>query len=152
MEYLEKGNVSQRKFFLLGLKFMGHITVLVVEDDSLARLGLKLSLEDTNEFEVIAEASDGQEAVEQALNRQPNVILMDVGLPLMNGVEACRRIKSSLPEATILMLSSHIDKETIDKSFDAGADGYCYKEIGHARLTQIMKEVACGKLTARIWT
>jgi DNA-binding NarL/FixJ family response regulator len=131
---------------------MESIKVLVCEDDTLTRLGLILVLNNTGEFKVIGEASDGQEAIAQALRFKPNLILMDVALPVLDGLEACRRIKSSLPQAAILMLSSHFDKQTVDDSLEAGADAYCSKEISDTKLAQIMKDCANHQLTARVWS
>ncbi|MDZ4836250.1 MAG: response regulator transcription factor [Candidatus Melainabacteria bacterium] len=116
------------------------ITVFIVDDDKVIRLGLRLGLEQW--FKVVGEAGDGETAVLKCLELQPEVVLMDVGLPVIDGMEACRRIKIELPTTAIVMVSSHNDPATISESIRAGADHFCVKDIDNSQLYEIIREVA----------
>lgn len=103
------------------------INVLLIEDHELYRMGLSMLLEKAEEINLIAEASDGIEGVRKARETSPNVILMDIGLPGMDGIEATARIKDFLPEAKILIFTSRDSEHDVFESFKAGADGYIMK-------------------------
>jgi DNA-binding NarL/FixJ family response regulator len=112
------------------------ITILIVEDDKLCRVGLKLSLQRFDHLAVVAEAANGQEALDQTAKFLPQVILLDIGLPVMNGIDVCRKIKAERPETVILMLSSHTDDRIVKDSLNAGADGYFNKDVDIEVLAQ----------------
>jgi two-component system, NarL family, response regulator LiaR len=121
-----------------------RIKVLVVEDHEITRVGLKLTLEQSDELEIVGEASDGKQAVDSAAALSPNVVLMDIGLPIMDGIEATGQIKKLLPSARIIMLTSHDNDRDIFAALGAGADGYCLKETPTSQLVLAIKTVADG--------
>lgn len=120
------------------------IKVMVVEDHFVTRTGLKLVVEGDAQFKVVGEAGDGEEAVEQALALQPDVILMDVQMPRMDGIEAARQIKESHPQIAVIMLSSNEEEEAICASLAAGASGYCLKDVQRPRLYAAIRSVHAG--------
>ena len=103
------------------------INVLLVEDHELYRMGLSMLLSKADEICLVAEAADGLEGIKKAREFTPNVILMDIGLPNMDGIEATQRIKDFLPETKILIFTSRDSEHDIFESFKAGADGYIMK-------------------------
>lgn len=119
------------------------LRILLVEDDELFRLGLRMRLQEAG-LEVVAEAEDGEIAVELA-NRHPlDIVLLDVGLPVLSGVEACRLIKQQQPGLPILILTSHSEKPLISRLIAAGAQGYCLKGIEVEVLVLALRSVASG--------
>lgn len=120
------------------------LTVLIVEDQEIARVGLKVILESTYKLNVIAVAQDGQDGVTKALSLKPNVTLMDIGLPVLNGIEATKKIKSENASLRIIMLTSHDDDSHVFAALSAGADGYCLKEAPASQLAMAIKAVAEG--------
>jgi len=121
-----------------------NLSVLIVEDQEIARVGLKVILDATAGMGVVGLAQDGEQAVSLALSLEPNVILMDIGLPVLNGIEATKKIKSEKPALKIIMLTSHDDDRHIFAALSAGADGYCLKEAPSERLIKAIKAVAEG--------
>ncbi len=119
------------------------ITVLIVEDQEVLRLGLRLTLQYMNNINVVGEACDGPSAVQKALLLKPQVVLMDIGLPGFDGIEATRRIKEQL-NCRIMILTSHEEDKSIFAALDAGADGYCLKDISSAKLSTAINSVAEG--------
>lgn len=120
------------------------IRILLVEDDELFRLGVKFRLQQELEIEVTAEAADGETAVELA-NRHPfDLVLLDVGLPRMSGLAACRQIKASQPQLPILALTSHSEQSLITRLIEAGVRGYCLKGIAPEMLILAVRSVAAG--------
>lgn len=105
------------------------IRVLIVDDHALYRRGLQTVLETEDGIEVVAEAADGVEAVVRAEQHQPDVIVMDVGMPKRGGVDACRVIKERVPAARILMLTSSDDEAHLFEAVRAGANGYLLKDV-----------------------
>ena len=121
------------------------ITVLLVDDHALVRRGFRRMLEDDPEISVVAEASDGPEAVRLALELRPQVIVMDCALPEFNGIEATRRIRKEFPTVEILMLSMHSEDTLIRQALEAGARGYILKNAMDLDLISAVKGVAAGK-------
>lgn len=121
-----------------------NLSVLIVEDQEIARIGLKVILDATAGMSVVGLAQDGEQAVSMALSMEPNVILMDIGLPMLNGIDATKKIKSEKPDLKIIMLTSHDDDRHIFAALSAGADGYCLKEAPSDRLVKAIKAVAEG--------
>lgn len=120
------------------------IKILLVEDDELFRLGLKMRLQQETGLEIVAEAEDGEQAVEFA-NRYPlNLVLLDIGLPGIGGIEACRQIKQQQPTLPILVLTSRSEKPLITRLIAAGAHGYCLKGIPAESLILALRSVAAG--------
>lgn len=122
----------------------GIINVLVVEDHALTRIGLKALLDRTPDIKVVGEAANGQEAVEKTLSLKPDIILMDVGMPVMDGIEAVKNIKEQKSTAGIIMLTSHDNERDIFASLAAGAGGYCLKDVEPERLYTAIRSVHAG--------
>ena len=120
------------------------IRLLIVEDDELFRLGLSVRLQKEVDLEIIAEAVDGETAVELTNQHLPDVVLLDVGLPGIGGVEACRQIKQQHPKVPVLVLTSHFQTQLIQRLIDAGASGYCLKGIDAETLILALRSVAAG--------
>ena len=115
-------------------------TILIVDDHELFRKGLIRILKDESEFSVIGEASDGKEGVDKALAQKPDIILMDILLPKLDGVAAAQRIRKHLSEAKILFLTALGHKEHIFQAIRMGATGYLQKEIGSSTLLSALKD------------
>lgn len=120
------------------------IRVLLVEDQEITRLGLVLGLKNSTAVKVVGEASDGLAALELTKQLQPQVVLMDIGLPGMNGVEAARLIKESFPETRIIMFTSHDNADHVFASLAAGTEGYCLKSISAEQLERAILAVSEG--------
>ncbi len=122
------------------------IRVLLVEDDEVFRLGMKVSLTHAPEIELVASCGDGDTAIMLAIEHRPDVILMDIGLPGMDGLEATRRIKAALKDQSsrILVLTSHQEPKLVDAMLAAGADGYCLKGIKTDRLLTLIQDIHEG--------
>jgi DNA-binding NarL/FixJ family response regulator len=119
------------------------IRVLIVEDQELLRIGIRCALQQMKNVQIIGMAFDGISAVEKAQELEPDLILMDIGLPGLDGLEAMRRIKASL-NCRVLILTSHEDQQTVCEAFSAGADGYCVKGASAAKLGMAINMVANG--------
>jgi DNA-binding NarL/FixJ family response regulator len=107
---------------------MHQLRILIADDHSVVRAGLRALLESRPGWEVVAEASDGREAVEKATKLKPDVAVLDIGMPLLNGVEATRRIRSSSPSTEILILTMHESDDLVQQVVSAGARGYILKD------------------------
>lgn len=120
------------------------ITLLVADDQEIIRFGLKTLLRALPQFSIIAEASNGKSAVEKCREAAPDVVLMDIRMPVMDGIEATRKIKSEMPNTCILILTSTDVEEHMFAALAAGADGYCIKESPVERLCQAIETVKSG--------
>ena len=120
------------------------IRVLIVEDQELVRVGLKTVLDKIEGFEVVGLARDGEEAIDMAEKLNPSVVVMDIGLPFVNGVDAAKRIKEFDFDTRIVMLTSHDDEEHVFASLAAGAEGYCLKESSGHLLVNAIVSVSQG--------
>lgn len=123
---------------------MTDIRVLVVDDQRLVREGIASLLAIQEGLCIVGTAVDGQEAIEQAKESAPDVILMDVRMPVMNGIQATERIRELLPECKVLMLTTFDDEEYIIKSLQAGAYGYLLKDTPAENLAQAIKLTHAG--------
>src|SRR5580704_1214034 len=121
------------------------LKVLLVDDHALVRRGFRRMLEDESSFQIVGEASDGQEAIERAEELRPDVIVMDCALPQVNGIEASRRILRKQPHIGILMLSMHSENTLVRQALDAGAKGYILKNAMDLDLVSAIKKIAAGK-------
>ncbi len=126
-------------------KVSGKIKVMIVDDHPIMRNAIKSQLQNQLDMQVIAEASDGEEAIKLALELIPDVIIMDIGLPNLNGIEATRQITSQLPDIAILALTVYNDQEYILSILEAGAAGYLTKKVSEEELTQSIRSVARGE-------
>ncbi len=120
------------------------IRILIADDHTIFRSGLRLLLSSEPAFEVIAEAEDGAQAIDLANQLKPDVILMDIGMPGINGYEATRRIKKSNPKVNVLVLTMHRSEEYFFKMLDAGASGYVLKGAETEELIRAVCTVARG--------
>jgi len=118
---------------------------MIVDDHEVVRLGMRAAIELESDIQIIGEASNGAEAVAKMAVLDPQVILMDVRMQGMSGIEACREIKSSHPQAIILMITSYTDEDAVMASMLAGASGYLLKNVSRAELLQSIRQVASGQ-------
>ncbi len=123
-----------------------RVRVMVVDDHSVVRVGLKQVLEQSGEFEVVGQATDGEEAVRLATEVSPDVIVMDVMMPKKDGVEACREIMEFAPEMRVLMLTASDEEDAIVEAVAAGATGYLQKATGTERLLSAIRDVLKGEI------
>ena len=123
---------------------MDVIKILLAEDHAVVRESIRESLARESEFKVVGEASEGQEAVKLAGELLPDVILMDISMPGLNGIEATRQIKAVHPSVAILILTAYDDEQYIFSVLSAGAAGYLLKDVGVADLVEAIKTVYKG--------
>jgi DNA-binding NarL/FixJ family response regulator len=121
------------------------IRVLLADDQALFREGLETLLSIHKDIVVVGQASNGQEAVDLALKLRPDVILMDMQMPILNGIGATRRLKASLSDCRVIMLTTFNDNETIFDALRAGAVGYLLKDVGSAQLAESIRSTAHGE-------
>lgn len=118
-----------------------NITVLIVEDHQIVRKGLNALLEFEDNITVIAEASNGMEAIEKVKKYKPMVILMDIAMPILNGIDATKQILKDFPEAKIIILSAYADDNYIEKAIMTGAKGFLIKQCSPDLLAVAIREV-----------
>lgn len=124
---------------------MGKLRIVLGDDHTLVRQGFRKILEEQPEWAVVAEASDGREAVRQVLAAQPDVVVLDIGMPLLNGIEATRQIVRRFPNASVLILSMHSEEAYIMQAMKAGAKGYLLKDSADSELIRAVIAVSVGK-------
>jgi len=122
------------------------LRVLIAEDHELTKIGLVHSLEKSEFIEVVGEAEDGQEAVNKTLSIKPDIVLMDLGMPVLDGIQATQQIKKHLPETKIVILTSHKEQNEVLAALTCGANAYCLKDIKPERLIQALEFVMEGGL------
>lgn len=120
------------------------ITVLLAEDHMIVREGLRFLLQSERDIEVVGEAANGRLAVALALKLRPAVVIMDIAMPLLNGLEATRQIRHAIPDAKILILSAHSDDAYVEKVTELGASGYLIKQTSAHFLAEAIREVNKG--------
>jgi DNA-binding NarL/FixJ family response regulator len=120
----------------------GRVRVLVADDQALVREGLVTLLESVPEIHPVAAASDGEEAVRLAARHRPDVVLMDLRMPKLDGVEATRRIRAELPDTEVVVLTTHADEASILEALSAGARGYLTKDAGIAEISRAVLAAA----------
>jgi two-component system response regulator DevR len=128
-----------------GEGFMGQIRVLIADDHEVVRMGIKVLLQQHQSLRVVGEASTGEEAVQQALIHRPDVVVLDVRMPNMTGVEACQQIVQQLPDTRVVMLTSYAEDERLFAALRAGASGYVLKRIGSDDLVRTIEAVGRGE-------
>ncbi len=122
-----------------------RIRILLADDHTVVRDGLRSLLERESDMEVVAEAGDGREAVQMAVEHSPNVAMIDVAMPVMNGIEAARRIVAEAPDTNVLMLSMHQDESYVLRALKAGATGYLLKDSPRADVLEAVRAAARGR-------
>lgn len=121
-----------------------EIKVIIVEDHKLTRFGLRTAFEETEGITVIGEAETGEEGIKIASELKPDVVLMDLGLPRINGIMATKKIKEINSSIKVIILTSHNNEEEVWASLNAGANAYCLKDIEPERLIQVVQSIYDG--------
>jgi len=121
------------------------VRILLADDHTVMRAGLRLLLERHEDFEVVGEAADGRQAVDIATELKPTVVVMDIAMPQLNGVEAARQILNRYPDTAIVMLSMHSDESYVLRSLKAGARAYLLKDSAEADLVSAIQAIIEGK-------
>ena len=121
------------------------IRVLIADDHTIMRAGLRSLLEKEDQIEVVAEAENGRRAVQLAIEHKPDVVVMDVSMPDLNGIEATSQVLASLPEVKVIALSMHTDKRFVMGMLRAGASGYLLKDCASQELASAIVSVASNK-------
>jgi len=135
---------------------MSAIRILLVDDQTIIREGIRSLLTVHEDLSVVGEASDGETAVEQALKLRPDVVLMDIRMPRMDGVEATRRIKEALSNTVVIVLTTFDDDEYVIRAMTYGASGYLLKDIGSEKLVEAIRDgmngniILPGRIAAKI--
>jgi DNA-binding NarL/FixJ family response regulator len=121
-----------------------EITCLIVDDHEVVREGLRLSLSRAPHVRVVGEASDGEAAVELAERRRPDVVIMDVRMPGMDGLEATKALLERVPDASVLIFTAYSERSLLSRGLESGAKGYVLKEAPHETLVRAIEKVASG--------
>ena len=124
---------------------MSKVRILIADDHGIVRKGLRLQLEQHDEFEVVGEASDGREAVRAADELKPDVVIMDIAMPNLNGIQAATQLVKRNPQLGIIMLSMHSDESYLMRTLAAGAKGYLLKDTADVDLYRAVQVVSQGK-------
>ncbi len=124
---------------------MGRLRILLADDHTLVRHGLRKILEERPDWEVVAEVGNGRDAVEQAVKLKPDLAILDIGMPVLNGVEAARQIARRQPEVRVLMLSMYSQEGFVTQALQAGAHGYLLKDSVGTDLSRAVAAVVEGK-------
>lgn len=120
------------------------IKVAIIEDFKLTRVGLRCALNENEDLKVVAEAEDAIEGLRLIEREKPDVILMDLGLPGMNGIEATVKVKEMMPQVKVIALTSHDREEEVIAALSSGASAYCLKDIDPTKLADVVRDVATG--------
>jgi two-component system, NarL family, response regulator NreC len=124
---------------------MKKIRILVVDDHGIVRRGISLQLMQVEHFQLVGEASDGREAVSAAETLQPDVVIMDITMPNLNGIDAAAQILKRAPQVGVILLSMHSDESYLARSLAAGAKGYLAKDTADVDIVRAVETVAQGK-------
>ena len=125
---------------------MKRITILLAEDHAIVREGFRKMLELETDLEIVGEAKDGRQAVALAKKLCPEVVLMDIAMPLLNGLETTRQILKAVPDTRILILSAHNDDAYVKNATEAGARGFLLKQTSSHEVCQAIREIHTGKI------
>lgn len=124
---------------------MDKITILLADDHVLVREGTRELLEHENDMSVVGEAGDGEQAVDLAADLRPDVVIMDIAMPKLNGIEATKKIKSTHPDSAVLILSAYDDDQYVFALLEAGAAGYLLKDVPSHELVEAIRAVHAGE-------
>jgi DNA-binding NarL/FixJ family response regulator len=124
---------------------MSRIRIVIADDHGIVRKGLRLQLEQNRDFEVVAEATEGREAIRLVEELHPDVVLMDIAMPHLNGVQATSQMMKRNPQIAVIILSMYSDETYLMRTLAAGAKGYLLKESADTDLDQAVRSVAQGK-------
>jgi DNA-binding NarL/FixJ family response regulator len=124
---------------------MSRIQVLLADDHALVRAGIRMLLESFPGIDIVGEASDGRRAVELVKSKRPDVVLMDIAMPGLNGLEAVSRLSKDYPDVRVIILSMHATEEYVLKALQAGARGYLIKDAATTELELAVRSVAYGR-------
>ena len=124
---------------------MAPVTVMLADDHAVVRDGLRALLEGGNDLQVVAVAGNGREAVAEALRIHPDIVIMDIAMPELDGVEATRRIVERCPDTRVLILSMYLSAEHIYRALQAGAQGYVLKESAGEEVVDAIRALRAGK-------
>ncbi len=122
-----------------------EITCLIVDDHEVVREGLRLSLSRAPHIRVVGEAGDGEAAVSLVERRRPNVVIMDVRMPGMDGLEATRVLADRVPDSAVLIFTAYSERSLLSRGLESGATGYILKEAPHSTLLRAIEKVAAGE-------
>jgi DNA-binding NarL/FixJ family response regulator len=125
---------------------MDKIKVIICDDHQILVQGLKSLLKDSEEIEIIATANNGQELLETLKNKKPDILLLDVDMPVMDGYETLKQVKSKYSSIKVISLTIHLDKTIIQKMMKTGASGYLLKNINKSELSEAIRKVYSGKI------
>lgn len=123
---------------------MKPIRVILAEDHTIVRKGLRALLENASDIEVVAEAANGRSALDEVAAKRPDVVVMDITMPLLNGLEATRQLKERYPDIKVVILTMHSDEEYVFQSLRAGVDGYLIKETAPLDLVKAIRAAHRG--------
>ncbi len=124
---------------------MKNIRVILADDHTVFRQGLKSLLSLEEDIKVVSEAANGKEAIDYAKQMHPDIIIMDINMPILNGLEATKKIKEELPKTKIIILTSQGDDKSIFNLIEAGAEGYLLKDVAAENLVSAIRDVQQGK-------
>jgi len=121
------------------------VTILIVDDHAVVREGISTILERQGHFKIIGEAQDGEEAIEKARALRPDVVIMDIRMPGMSGIEACAEIINSVKDCRVIMLTAYKEEELLFAAIQAGASGYVLKMTAANEIAHAVERVSCGE-------
>lgn len=124
---------------------MNRIRIVLADDHTIVRNGLRLLLEQQSDFQVVGEAPDGREVVRLVESEKPDVVIMDIGMPNLNGIEAARRITNTLPRTAVVVLSMHSDESYVVRALKAGIRAYLLKDSAQNDLIHAIRTVFEGR-------
>jgi DNA-binding NarL/FixJ family response regulator len=128
-----------------GRRSLAKLRIILGDDHTIVRHGLRKILEARRDWDVVAEAGDGRDAVRKVLEQEPDVAVLDIGMPLLNGIEATRQIAKRAPTVKVLILSMHSDEAYITQALQAGAKGYLLKDSADTDLIRGITDIAAGR-------
>ena len=147
--YVDKNNIKysyrkERNTIMKKEEESKVIRVIIVEDFKLTRVGLRCALNENKDIQVVGEFETASEGINYVQHFKPDVVLMDLGLPQMNGIEATMKIKELSPQTHVIALTSHDRNEEVIASLNAGATAYCLKDIDPVKLASVIRDVMLG--------